>query len=247
VNISLIIPCYNEELNIQKGVLDRIGNYSLRDNAIKEVIIVDDGSTDLSSEIIKKKYLKLFNKFSLIEIKHQGKAMAVIAGIERAGSEYVVFADIDQATPIEEVKKIYSAFNKGHEIVIGSRYNARSGAPILRRVQSRGFTFIRSILIGLNGIHDTQCGFKGFKTDIALQIIKHLKVFASNHEVKGSSVSAAFDLEFLFIAKKLGYDIKEVPVEWRHAETKNVAFIKDSIETIADILKIRVNDFSGKY
>src|SRR3990167_3443043 len=106
MNISLIVPCYNEEVNIQKGVLDKIGNYTASDERFSEIIIVDDGSTDSSKEVIKNKYLKIYKKFSLIENSHQGKAFAVLTGIKQSKSDYVMFTDIDLATPIEEVEKL---------------------------------------------------------------------------------------------------------------------------------------------
>lgn len=247
MKISLIVPCYNEEVNIQKGVLDRIGNYVRDDSRFVEVLIVDDGSSDNSTSIIKEQYLPKFSEFTLIEKEHQGKALAVIKGIQEAKGDHVIFTDMDLATPMEETKKIIKEFESGHKIVIGSRAKVRKGAPITRRLQSLGFIFIRDLFIGLNGIVDTQCGFKGFDKTAAQNIIDALQVFGPNHQVQGSSVSAGFDLEFLFIAQKKGLEIIEVPVRWRHAETKNVDFIKDSIETISDIVKIKLNDLKGRY
>jgi hypothetical protein len=168
-------------------------------------------------------------------------------GIEEAKYPYVMFADMDLATPLEESIKIFKGLEEGNDVVIGSRAQKRQGAPLTRKLQSMGFTFVRNTIIGLHGIEDTQCGFKGFKRDVALKIIAKQKVFAKNHQVTGSSVSAAFDLEFLFLARKLGYTILEVPVVWRHAESKNVSLVKDSIETLKDVLEIRLNDIQGKY
>jgi glycosyltransferase involved in cell wall biosynthesis len=247
MEVSLIIPCYNEEVNIQKGVLDRVGNFTKSHKYIKEVIIVDDGSDDGAKSIIKKKYLKLFPKFRLVENQHQGKAVAVMTGIEEARYSYVMFSDIDLATPLEESGKILKGLQDGSDVVIGSRAKKRQGAPFTRQLQSVGFTFLRNTIIGLHGIEDTQCGFKGFKKDVAMHILSKQKVFERNHQVTGSSVSAAFDLEFLFLAKKLGYTILEVPVVWRHAESKNVSLIKDSLETLKDVMAIRLNDLQGKY
>lgn len=246
VNISLIIPCYNEEQNIRKGVLDRIGNYTKSKNEFKEILIIDDGSTDTSRTLIKR-YLKKFPKFRLVENKHQGKAIAVITGIQESTSEYVIFTDIDLATPLEETSKLIEQFNIGEKVVIGSRSGTREGAPITRKLQARGFMIIRDLLIGLQGITDTQCGCKGFERKAANKIIDKLHIFTKDREVQGASVSAAFDLEFLFVARKLGYNIVEMPVEWHHAETKNVSLWKDSIETIRDLLRIRINALQGKY
>lgn len=247
VELTLVIPCYNEEVNLQKGVLDRVGNYTKNKVHIKEIVIVDDGSTDSSRDIIKKKYLKKFHKFRLVENKHQGKAIAVITGINEAKADYVVFTDMDLATPLEEIRKMVVEFEEGKEVVIGSRAGRRKGAPWTRQIQSKGFTIVRNVLIGLPGIDDTQCGFKGFKTSVAQRIIQKLHIFTKDREVSGASVSAAFDLEFLFVARKLGYDINEIPVEWQHAETKRVSLWKDSIETIRDLLRMRYYEIQGKY
>lgn len=246
MNISLIIPCYNEVANIQKGVLDKIGNFTKDDSKFGEVIIVDDGSTDDSKKIIAERYLNSFKKFKLIENNHQGKAFAVITGIRKAHGDYVLFSDLDLATPIEEAEKLVNEASK-NDIVIGSRSTTRKGAPLLRQIMAVGFIYIRDVVVGLPRIRDTQCGFKLFNRKKALNIIDKLKVFKYGHIVKGSSVSAGFDLEFLFLANKMKYSIKEVPVTWRHVETKNVNFVKDSVETLSDMMKIKLYDLRGKY
>ncbi len=246
VELSLVIPCYNEELNIQKGVLDKIGNFTSADKRFKEVIIVDDGSTDKTKDIIEEKYLKRFPKFRLIKNKHKGKAFAIITGIQEARSKYVMFSDIDLATPIEESEKLIARITQA-PIIIGSRNKTRKGAPLTRKLMALGFIIIRNFLIGLRGIRDTQCGFKLFDKEKALDIIAKLVLFKDGRVVKGSSVSAGFDLELLFLAQKLGFKIIEVPVTWHHVETKNVNFVKDSLETLRDILKIKIYNLRGLY
>lgn len=247
MKISLVVPCYNEESNLQKGVLDKIANYVQEDPRFIEVLIVDDGSTDNSKKIIRNNYLPEFSKFKLIEIDHKGKAFAVITGIQRAKGEYVMFTDIDLATPIEEAEKLIKGLEDGYKIVIGSRDAQRKGAPFLRKLMARGLIAVRGVFIGLWGIRDTQCGFKAFERKTALHIIEKLRVFHPQRNVRGSSVSAGFDLEFLFLARRMKFTIKEVSVTWRHVETKNVNFIKDSVETLRDLVKIRLNDLSGRY
>jgi len=242
LKISLIVPCYNEELNLQKGTLDKIGNFTKDDPRFIEVIISDDGSTDQTKKIIKKKYLKLFPKFKLLENPHQGKGGAIISAIKKAKGDWIFFTDFDLATPIEEVEKLIFFAKKNIPIIIGSRNSHREGAPLIRKIMALGFIFLRNFLLNLKGIKDTQCGFKMFKKDVALKIINKLKVFSLKRKVKNSSVSAGFDLEFLFIAQKLNLKIKEVPVIWKHVETKNVSFLKDTLETIIDIIKIKLHD-----
>jgi len=245
--ISLIVPCYNEELNIQKGVLDKIGNYVHHVPAIIEVIISDDGSTDSTKELIKKEYLAEYPLFRLMENEHKGKAQTLISAILSAKGDYVLFTDIDLATPIEEVGKMIAEIEKGTDIIIGSRNNTRKGAPLTRKIMAIGFIYIRNFIIGLNKIKDTQCGFKAFRTEAAKKIINSLVVFKNTQGVEGSSVSAGFDLEFLFLATKMGFSITEIPVVWKHVETKNVNFITDTLETLQDILRIKYYDITGTY
>lgn len=246
MKISLVIPCYNEESNIQKGVLDKIGNFTALDNRFIEVIIVDDGSTDNSKSIIKNKYLKNYPKFKLILNSHQGKAFAILTGIKNAKGDWAMFSDIDLATPIEETNKLIKE-TKDYQIIIGSRSSKREGAPILRKIMAFGAIVVRNFVIGLKGIKDTQCGFKLFEKQAALKITDKLLVFHDKRKAEGSSVSAGFDMEFLFLATKLKYKIKEIPVQWRHVETKNVNFIKDTIETLKDLIKIKYYSMAGKY
>lgn len=247
ISISLVIPSYNEKANIQKGVLDKIGNYTRRNEKFSEVLLIDDGSTDSSIKLIKEKYLSQYPKFKLVENEHQGKGFSIIDGVKLAKGKYVMFSDIDLATPIEESEKLIEAIKEGYFVVVGSRNRQRTGAPFLRKVMAVGYIIIRDFIIGLKDVKDTQCGFKIFQKKAALKIIDKLKVFHDKKRAVGSSVAAGFDLEFLFIATRLGYKIKEVPVTWLHVETKNVNFLRDSLETIIDILKIKYFDLLHKY
>ncbi len=245
--ITLIIPCYNEVANLQKGVLDRVGNFIKHHPAFMEVLIVDDGSSDESKELIRRDYLPHFPMFRLIENQHQGKAYAIITGIREARGSQVMFSDIDLATPIDESTKLIDALNDGADVVIGSRNPVREGAPLKRRIMAYGLILLRGFFLGLGKLKDTQCGFKLFQTAAAQEIISKMQVFRNGITITGSSVSAGFDLEFLFVARKLGYRIDEVPVIWRHVETKNVNFIKDSVETLSDMIRIRYYHLKGRY
>ncbi|MFO0703179.1 MAG: glycosyltransferase [Patescibacteria group bacterium] len=248
MSISVIVPCYNEETNIQKGVLDKIGNYTKDDPKYIEVIIADDASTDKSKEIIKSEYLKLFPKFKLLELPHGGKANTVIAATKAAKGDYIFMTDMDLATPIEDASKLISKQQEtGSPVVIGSRGATRPDAPLTRKIMALGMIALRTLLIGLARIKDTQCGFKMFKKDVALSIFDKLLVF-KRKEVKGqASVSAIFDLEFLYLARKFGYKIEEVPVVWRHVETKRVSFVKDVIESLTDMARLKWYDLKGRY
>src|SRR3989344_4196743 len=124
MKISIVIPSYNEEKNLKKGVLDEVSDFLERKKLDYEVIIVDDGSSDSSVELIKKQISKN-NKFKIIQNTHGGKAIAVISGMEKASGDIILFTDMDQATPINQLEKFLPKFDPpaggGYDIVIGSR------------------------------------------------------------------------------------------------------------------------------
>lgn len=246
LHLSVVIPAYNEAINIQLGALDKVSRYLEHEPYQWEVIVVNDGSSDETGGLLTE-FAKANKGFHVIQNAHQGKAGSVITGILKAQGNIVLFCDLDQATPISELSKILPWFSKGFDIVIGSRNAARKGAPVLRLLMARGFMLIRTVMLGLAGITDTQCGFKAFKREVAHKIFGKLALYGKRQEVAGSMVSAGFDVEVLFLAKKLGYKIKEVPVEWHYVETRRVNPFKDSWQGLVDILKIRVNAWKGRY
>lgn len=243
--LSVVIPAYNEEMNIRLGALDRVSRYLERVAYSWEVIVVDDGSTDATRRLLGE--FRSNKGFTVIENPHQGKAATVITGMLAARGAIVLFTDLDQAAPIREVEKLLPWFEKGYEVVIGSRSDRREGAPMLRLLMARGFMMLRTIMLGLGGIRDTQCGFKAFRRDIAHDIFGRLKLYGTGHRVSGSMVTAGFDIEVLFLARKLGYRIQEVPIEWHYVETRRVNPLKDSWQALLDILKIRLNAWRGWY
>ena len=244
--LTVIIPSYNEETNIRLGALDKVSRYLERQSFSWEVYLVDDGSTDASPGLLDA-FAKSNTGFSVIHNPHRGKAGTVITGMLKAKGSLVVFSDLDQATPISELEKVLPWFDKGFDVVIGSRNRRREGAPLSRVIMARGFMMLRSFILGLRGITDTQCGFKAFRREVAKQIFSRLEIYGGSHEVQGPMVTAGFDVEALFLAKRLGYTIKEVPVEWHYVETRRVSPIKDSWQALMDMLRIRVKAWQGKY
>lgn len=246
INLSVIIPAYNEETNIRLGALEKVSRYLEKQSYPWEAIIVDDGSTDGTRGLLDV-FVKTNNGFSVLHNLHQGKAATVITGMLAGHGNIVLFTDLDQATPITELAKILPWFEKGYDVVIGSRSRQRQGAPFTRQIMARGFMTLRSFILGLRGIVDTQCGFKAFRAPVAHDIFQRLKLYGDRHAVSGSMVTAGFDIEVLFLARKLGYKIKEVPVEWHYVETRRVNPVIDSIQGFTDILKIRMNAWRGLY
>lgn len=240
--LTVVIPCYNEEKNIKRGKVNQVIEFLSKQSFKSEVIIVDDGSTDSSKLLLKK-----IRNIKLIENTHQGKAATVITGMLKGQGEYVLFTDLDQATPINEINKFIQFFNKKIDVVIGTRRDSRKGAPFVRAIMGPGFTLLRKFILGLDKISDTQCGFKAFKKEVAQDIFSRLKLYKDTHNIKDSQVTAGFDVEVLFLASKLGYSIKEVPVKWNYVETRRVNPLKDSLLALSDLIKIRLNSISGLY
>lgn len=247
IYLSVVIPCFDEMANLRKGVLDKVEHFLSKQKYSYEVIIVDDGSADGSPGFIKS-FTDEYLEFHLIKSEHLGKAGAVTKGVLQAKGEYVLFTDMDQATPIEEMRKVLPYLEEGYDIVIGSRNTKREGAPFSRLIISRGAIILRRLVIGLNDITDTQCGFKAFKHDIAQSLFTIIsEVHHGYKKILGSAVTAGFDMELIYLARKMGYSIKEVPVSWLYVESRRVSPVRDAIEGVIDLLKIKKNDVSGKY
>ncbi len=247
IYLSVVIPCYDEMANLQKGVLDKVQHFLDRTKYYYEVVVVDDGSHDGSVEFIED-FIKQNDNFSLIKNQHSGKAGAVTTGVLAAKGENILFSDMDQATPIEEVSKFFPFTKDGYDIVIGSRSNQRQGAPWTRKFVSIAAVVLRKMLIGLPEIVDTQCGFKMFTHKSAQRLFtKFSEIHHGFKNVSGANVSAGMDMEILYLAKQLGYNIKEIPVRWLHVETRRVSPLRSSIAGFIDLLAIKKNIISGVY
>lgn len=242
--ISIVIPAYNEEHNLRTGVLDSVYDYLMDQKYSWEVIFVDDGSTD-RTVVFAESFTKKHKNFTVMKEPHRGKGGTVIAGMLKAKGEIILFTDTDQATPIDQLEKFLPKLNKNYDVVIGSR-TGREGAPVIRKAMAYGFSLLRLLILNLH-FKDTQCGFKAFKRDAARKIFGKLQLYNQKNRGSGASVSAGFDLEVIYVAKKLGYKIAEVPVDWHHKEGTKVNPIKDSIEGLRDLIKVRVNALTGKY
>lgn len=242
--LSVIIPAYNEEYNLRTGVLDSVYDYLKDQKYSWEILFVDDGSTDSTLKVAKD-FAKKHKNFSVLPEPHRGKGGTVIAGMLKAKGEIILFTDADQATPIDQLEKVLPKFGNGYDVVIGSRHG-REGAPLVRKIMASGFSFLRFIVLRLP-FKDTQCGFKAFSKEAAGKIFKRLKIFNSSSINSEASVTAGFDLEVLYVAKKLGYKIAEVPVDWHHKEGTKVDPIKDSIEGLNGLIRVRLNALQNKY
>ena len=203
-----------------------------------EIIVVDDGSTDKTRALA----LRLARKHGEIKVisypENRGKGYAVKKGIEASSNNYILFTDADNATPISELKKL-ERHAEIFDIVIGSRYLPTSfiseKQTLIRRFVGYCATLIiKSILV--TGLHDTRCGFKLFRKEVA----KHLIELQT---IDGWS----FDTELLAIATSLGYAIHEVPVSWKDSGQTKIKIVRDSLIGFSDICRIRWNLATGLY
>ncbi|OGL54703.1 MAG: hypothetical protein A3C43_00115, partial [Candidatus Schekmanbacteria bacterium RIFCSPHIGHO2_02_FULL_38_11] len=234
----VIIPAFNEENRIFKS-LDAIDTYLSSKNLRYEIIVVDDGSNDNTPSIVKAFCKTHARAFYTTYGKNMGKGYAVRQGVNISKGYFVLFSDADLSTPIEEIEKLIKAIKSGYDISIGSRALSDSeiiiSQPFYRKTIGKIFNILVRLLI-FGGIKDTQCGFKCF-TGTAVK-----KIF-SKCRINGFS----FDVEALFIGKKLGFKIMDIPIQWINSPESRVHPIKHSLAMIKELLQIRWNEMRGLY
>lgn len=244
--LSIVIPAYNEEENLRREVLSKVNSYLSRQKYSSEVIIVDDGSTDKTGELVEK-FNSSQKNWHLIKNSHHGKAYSVKTGVQKSQGRLILFTDFDQATPISEIEKLLPFVRQNYQVVIGSREikgSRREGEPWYRHLMGKVFNCAVQI-IAIGGIYDTQCGFKLFTQEAAQDLFNSLAVYGGGIEKR--AFTGAFDVELLYIAQKRKYNVAEVPVFWHHVHSNRVSPIRDSIRMFIDVLRIRLADLMGKY
>ncbi|MBZ9577918.1 glycosyltransferase family 2 protein [Patescibacteria group bacterium] len=234
--LSVIIPIYNEEAVISAS-LEKIEKFLEKEKCKYEIIVVDDGSTDLCSQIVEAaktstKGIRLYRNG-----KNLGKGAAIRRGIKEAQGDYIFYTDADLQIQIEELKKLINALQDGFDIAIASRrlFGAEVDGkePRVRMIARFLLSFLVKIFICHN-ISDSQCGFKCFTRSVAQKIF-------NRQSINGYG----FDLEILYIANKLGYKIKDLPVRWAYNKTSKVKLLKDGIIILKDIIKINFQVYNG--
>jgi dolichyl-phosphate beta-glucosyltransferase len=229
-DISIIIPTYNEANRIQQTVV-AIDSYLKERFANYEIIVIDDGSLDSTFSILSNLCESYENLTVIKKMNNTGKGYSVREGILASNGKLTLFCDADLSTPIIEIEKLIPWINKGFDIAIGSRALSDSEIivrqPWYRERMGKIFNILVRLFI-LKGFRDTQCGFKLFRSDVAKNIFKR-----SN--IKGYS----FDVEVLYIAKRLNYKIKEVPVRWSNSKDSKLSILKDPIIMIIELFKIK--------
>jgi dolichyl-phosphate beta-glucosyltransferase len=236
--LSVIIPAYNEEERIG-GTLDDLTAYFAAVDYPVEVIVVDDGSTDGTAELVRSKIGGPLPLQLLDYGRNEGKGFAVRHGITRASGDYRLFFDADGSTPIDQVEKFWPQFESGFDVALGSRALPDSDVvvhqPWYRETMGRTFNLMVRLLT-VRGFHDTQCGFKAFSRP-AVEIIFGRQRLAG----------FGFDVELLYIAQMHGLRAVEVPVKWINSPSSRVHPIRDASRMFLELIKIRWLAWRGAY
>jgi glycosyltransferase involved in cell wall biosynthesis len=237
-HISIVIPAYNECARIEQ-TLERVMSCVEAQGWDAEVLVVDDGSLDGTPAIVKR-WMESHARLKLIQNEgNRGKGYSVRNGLLQAAGEIVMFTDADLSAPMEEAERLFAALDQGADVAIGSRWldktRQTTHQPIYRRFFGRCFNWVTRTVMGLP-FKDTQCGFKAFKRPAA-QIVFRLQRIER----------WGFDPEILFIARKLGYTIREVAVTWGHDERSRMSYLKDGMKMLEEMAVIRTNSLFGRY
>ena len=235
---SIVIPAYNESARLGT-TLQKVLSYVHAQEMLAEVIVVNDGSRDNTAGIVRE-FAAQDSIVRLVENPgNHGKGFSVRNGMLSARGRIVLFSDADLSSPIEEAPKLFQALEQGADIAIGSRWlrseTQTQRQPVHRQIFGRIFNLLLRITLGLH-FKDTQCGFKAFKRTAVNTIFPLQRI-----ERWG------FDPEILFLARKFGFKVQEVPVAWGHSGGTRIHPLIDGSRMFQEMLRIRWNDFTGKY
>jgi dolichyl-phosphate beta-glucosyltransferase len=233
--LSIIIPAYNEEHRIP-ATFDQLFKFLASQNYASEVLLVENGSQDRTLQIGQEYALK-HDRLRVLQSPQRGKGLAVQYGMLQAEGEYRFMCDADFSMPVEEINRFLPPRSSCH-ITIASREAPgaqRINEPHYRHFVGRGFNMLIRLL-ALPDLQDTQCGFKCFRGELAEKLFQ-----------KQSLHGWAFDVEILFIARRMGCCIQEIPIKWYFNPDSKVRVLRDSIRMGLDLLKIRINGWRGVY
>ena len=237
--LSIVIPAYNEAERLGP-TLDRVLSFIVEHPWESEIVVVDDGSGDGTAEIARNYAGKSSGIVRLVENPgNHGKGYSVRNGVLNSNGDIILFTDADLSAPIAEAVKLITAVDHGADIAIGSRW-AQSELQtrrqsLTRQVMGRVFNGFLRVLLRLD-FKDTQCGFKAFRRQAARALFPLQRI-----ERWG------FDPEILFLARRMGFRVEEVPVRWGHDTRTRINPIMDGSRMLAEMIRIRWYSLSGKY
>jgi glycosyltransferase involved in cell wall biosynthesis len=234
--LSIIIPAYNEEKRLP-STLEQVFTFVQQQTYQTEVIIVENGSSDRTF-FVAQEFCNNYPLYHALQIDERGKGRAVREGMLRARGQYRFMCDADLSMPIAEVNRFLPPALTDFDIAIASREmpdSVRYNEPAYRHWGGRGINLLIRFM-ALSGLHDTQCGFKMFRADIAEDIFRHQTI-----------TNWSFDIEVLYIARLRGYCIQEIPIPWYFNPETKLNPIQDALNMGFDILTIRRNARRGLY
>ncbi len=234
--LSIIIPAHNEERRLPDS-LRRIMTFLREQPFTAEVLVVENGSRDRTAEVALS-FARRHANVHLLRESRRGKGLAVRRGMLEASGAYRFICDADLSMPIEEVTRFLPPQLEGVDIAIASREApgaVRYGEPWYRHWSGRGFNWLVRLL-AVPGFHDTQCGFKCFRAQVAEDLFRRQRL-----------EGWTFDVEILFLALKTGYKVVEVPIPWYFDPESRVRLWRDSMSMLLDLIRIRRNWRQGLY
>lgn len=245
--LGLLIPAYNESARLPRTVETVVG-YLRAQPYSWQLLIVDDGSTDDTLAVARALQVRT-PELAVKANDHRGKAYAVRSGMLHLKAQFLVFTDADLSVPIEELARLLEKLEMGADVVIGSREapgSRRIGEPAYRHLMGRVFSLTYRVLI-LPGVEDAQCGFKGFRQTAGRILFRHLLLYGEDAPVVRGGLLTGFDAELLFLARRWGFRVAEVPVDWYYGAGSKMRPQRDIPKMLGDILKIRWNAITGRY
>jgi glycosyltransferase involved in cell wall biosynthesis len=234
--LSIIIPAFNEERRLP-ATLAAVERWIEASGLAVELIVVENGSSDRTVEIARD-FAARASHIRVISGLPRGKGIAVREGMLAAGGALRFLCDADLSMPIADIERFFPAIEAGADVAIGSREAAgarRFGEPGHRHLMGRVFNGIVKLL-AVPGIEDTQCGFKLFRAEAAEDLFRRARL-----------TGWGFDPEILYLARKHGYKVQEIPIDWHYDADSRVQALRDPLHMIRDLLRIRLNDWRGSY
>ena len=234
--LSIVIPAHNEESRLP-DTLEQVVGFLEKQNFPSEIIVVENGSTDRTYAIAQE-FAKRNANVHAIQNDWRGKGLAVQRGVQLAKGEYVFMCDADLSMPVEEISKFLPPQLLNVDIAIASREApgaVRYDEPYYRHLTGRVFNLLIRLLV-LPTLQDTQCGFKCMRADVARDIFRYQTL-----------TGWAFDVELLYIARRHGYNIVEIPIHWYFNADSKISVWRDSVRMFLDLLHIRRNARLGRY